>query len=399
MLKKQLLFVLTLFIAFGASAQLSLKEVLEQVEVNNATLSAKFKLFEAQSIEEKVGNSLSDPEVEFIPLGNKDINMGKAFELSVVQEFDFPTVYSNRNQLAKLRSEQYKFEYDVECQQILLDAYLTCIEISALQEKLSYLDRCMDITENLKEMSIEGVKKGDLTKIDENRARLEHIAARNAYQLAMVDYLAACEKLKGLNGGVELDFDGFPVEELPKFKPLSEMQQHYMTYAPELMAAVSQSKASKRDVKLSRSLSLPKVGLGYKQDKGPGEKALHGLIVSASIPLFGNKNNVKRAKAQSVVADAEIKRTQVDINSTLVSLYKKADVILETIDEYRDVLEDNNTLEILSTAVNEGRLTISEYYAEELPLHETSLAIIDLYAQYHTIFAEVNTINLGRSDW
>lgn len=385
--------VVALLLTMGATAQTTIEQVLLSVEENNASLAAKRQLLDVQILEERIGNSLEDPEVEFSPMKGKRSSFGDHFELVVKQEFDFPTVYSNRNKLAKLRAEQFGHEYSVERQQLLLQAQMLCIEISALDEEGDFLKRCLELADELRTSTARNLEMGGVSRLDVSRAEMEYLAAHKAYQMNRVEYQSAIERLTNLNGGEPLHFTGVSLKELPILMPLSEMKEYYLNSSPELLALFSEESAAKRDVKLSRSLSLPKIGLGYKQDYAAGEDRMHGVVISASIPLFANRHNVKRAKANTIAVNAEINRAKVDIQSTLAELYQKSEIVLATLNSYEEIVK-NTPLDLFYKAYQKGQLTISEYYAEQLPLREAIVEITNLRMEYHAICAQINMIAL-----
>lgn len=388
-----IIIIAALITTLGASAQMSVEEVLFSVEENNATLAAKRELLDAQIIGERVGNSLEDPEIEFAPMGGKNRSFGTHYELTVIQEFDFPTVYSNRNKLAKERAQQYGHEYSSERQRLLLEAHMLCIEISGLQEEGRFLEKNLEIAEELKEVTEKNLETGGVSRLDLNRASMEYLASRKAYQMNRTEYRSAKERLTNLNGGQPIEFDGYLLAELPILAPLTEIKEQYMGSSPEVLALLSEESAAKRDIKLSKSLSLPKFGLGYKQDYASGEARMHGIVVSASIPLFANRHNVKRARATSMAATAELNRAKVDINSTLTELYEKADIVLETIMSYDEIIE-STPFDLFYRAFQKGQLTISEFYTEQIPMRNAFVELIKLKMEYHAICAQINMIDL-----
>src|SRR5690554_5758435 len=89
------------FILLGASihAQNQVENVLVEIEKNNKTLSALRKNAEAQRLENKTGNYLQNPEVEYNYLWGNPTPVGNRTDFNVTQSFDFPTAYRYRNQI------------------------------------------------------------------------------------------------------------------------------------------------------------------------------------------------------------------------------------------------------------------------------------------------------------
>lgn len=103
-------------------AQSEIEEVLKSIESNNKALQAGQQLNETQKLEARTGNYLPNPTVELNQLWADRSVGGNSNELAVIQSFDFPSVYFNKNKLAKLKSSVSDYQYAATRQQILLKA-------------------------------------------------------------------------------------------------------------------------------------------------------------------------------------------------------------------------------------------------------------------------------------
>ena len=110
---------LSLIVTLPVFSQSGIKEVLKNIEVNNPTLQAGMQLNQAQKLEARTGIFLPNPTVELNQLWADRSVGGNANELAVVQSFDFPTVYANKNKLAKLKSATSDLQYAATRQEIL----------------------------------------------------------------------------------------------------------------------------------------------------------------------------------------------------------------------------------------------------------------------------------------
>ena len=115
-------FTLSLGTLFTGTAQNSVEEVLARIVANNKEIQAGEQLARTRKIEASVGNTLPDPSVNYEHLWGKPASLGTSRELTVSQEFDFPTVYVNRNRLAQSKSALYDRQAEEERQNILLEA-------------------------------------------------------------------------------------------------------------------------------------------------------------------------------------------------------------------------------------------------------------------------------------
>jgi outer membrane protein TolC len=390
-MKKIVLIAASLFVCFGARAQVV--DILNSVEQNNVSLIAQRKLTDAKTLEARTGNSLVNPEVEYSRLWGNASNPSVQGEFIVSQAFDFPTAYIHRAKLARLKSEQYGLEYAAFRQQTLLDAYNLYVEIIALTQQSEFLKKAMDNAVKSTEMMQKRQDAGDAGVLDVNKANYELIAIKNAYQLKMVELSNAAIKMQNLNGGnaVLISESEFP-DAMPLL-PIDEMSEQYGTSSPQMQAALKGVAVAERDVKVSRSASLPKLSVGFKQAYGAGERA-NGFVAGISIPMFGNRNNVKRAKAEAEFAEARALEEYLNLHTELNSLYAQADILDNARKEYAALMGRSDSIELLNKALASGHISISEYFAQLQPIYDTYLSMIEMERDYRKVCARINMINL-----
>lgn len=252
----------------------------------------------------------------------------------------------------------------------------------------------MDNAQNIVGITERREKAGDANILEVNKAKFELIGAANAYKLNEIELVAAENRLVNLNGGqpIVLGTDEFPPH--PVMGTLAETTQLYRDTSPELLALLSEKQASEQDVKLSRSMSLPKFSAGYAREYVPGGEKFNGITVGMSIPIFGNRNNVKRAKAQAFYAEAEYKNSLTDMQAELQGLYAKTELLAGSLNEYRSITGQANSIELLQKAFDAGQISVTEYYAEAAPVYETMQTMIDVEKEYHLTCARINMIRL-----
>lgn len=384
---------LLLACAGASQAQQTVDGVLAEVERNNASLAARRKLTDAQTLEARTGNSLENPEVEYEHMWGNRSELGKEGELTVKQEFDFPTVYANRNKMAKAQAELFGHEYAAYRQQILLDAKNLCIEITALRRKQEYLADAfmgaMQVAENMTKR----VEAGDANALEQNKALFEFAAARNAFQSNEIELAAAINRLTNLNGGMPIELASDAGDISTPLLSLEETLAKYEQASPELLAILAEKAAADHYVKLSRSMSMPKLGLGYKFTHAGREK-FNGVVVGMSIPMFGNRNNVKRAKAQAAYAEVEASRARIDLRSDLEQLYAQAELLESVVEQYAQILDHDKTIELLAKALDAGHISVSDYYDQLQPVFDNRLATIEMRRDYDLVCAKIGMIDL-----
>lgn len=131
------IFIPALLLYHTTQAQQDINGILQNIEANNKTLRAENKLNATRKLDARTGNYLSNPTVELNQLWADRSVGGNINELAVVQSFDFPGVYTNKNKLADLKTSAADRQYAVIRQQILLTARQTCQQIIYLRKQHS----------------------------------------------------------------------------------------------------------------------------------------------------------------------------------------------------------------------------------------------------------------------
>lgn len=375
------------------SVEESIGRVLESVEQNNAALKARRNLTAAQSLEARTGNSLQNPEVAFGYKWGDPASLGHGGELTVAQGFDFPTSYIYRNRLARSRAEQYDYEYAAYRQQLLFETQSLCVEIIALRQQHNLLGKAMENASKVSDVFARRLEAGDANILEANKAAYEFIGARNEYKLNEIELVAALNRLTNLNGGEPLEFVAAEFPQWPVLSPRPEIVAMYESASPVLLALLSEKDAAAHGIKLSRSMGLPKFSLGFKHEFIAGEK-FNGPVVGMSIPMFGNRNNVKHAVAQSQFADSQYQSGLVDMRSELAKLYAQAGLLAETLEEYRRITGHARSIELLNKALDAGQISVTEYFDELQPIYAAYLTLIQVERDYHLVCARINMIGL-----
>ena len=369
-------------------AQTGIAEVLKSIAINNKTLLASQHLNESQKLEARTGNYLPNPTVVLNQLWADRSVGGNVNELAVVQAFDFPTVYFNKNKLAKLKSVTSDHQYAATRQQILLTAQQTCLEIIYLRRQKQLLDNRLKNAELLSELYHRRFNSGDANQLELNKIQLEKINARNASRQNQANLRAQLEQLQALNGGLPIEFtdtDFTPSASLPEYENL---EKAYLSADPTLKSLTGESEAAQREVKVSRALTLPKFDVGYRRNGGSEEK-LNGFRIGMSIPLWENKNTVKQAKAQAEYAAANIEDKWQTQKATLQELYLQAQALQSSCKEYKEVLSLQRNEELLNKALKSGQISMVEYFVEITILYDSIQNYLDVEKEYQDTVAQL----------
>lgn len=370
-------------------AQNSIDQVLKSIETNNKSLQANTKMTDAQKLEAQTGKFLANPSVEWEQMWGNRNNPGSEYTLTVKQSLDFPTTYSNKNKLANLKANTIGFQSAAYRQQLLLNAKQTCIEIIYLRKQKSLLDERLANAETMFALYKKRFESGDANQLELNKIQLELLNAQNQSRLNKAALTAAEEQLRNLNGGNPITFDAtdYPTgEELINF---DQLQAAFMEADPNLKSLTGDQEIANREVKLSRSLTLPKFDVGYKRNAASDHVASNGFMVGVSIPLFENKNTVKKAKAQAEFATASLEDNRLNLKTNLQQLYQQAEALQISRADYAKVLEQQRNIELLNKALNAGQLSVIDYFTELTTIYDSHQSYLDVEKEYHSILAQL----------
>ena len=369
-------------------AQNSIDQVLKSIETNNKSLQANTKMTDAQKLEAQTGKFLANPSVEWEQMWGNRNNPGSEYTLTVKQSLDFPTTYSNKNKLANLKANTIGFQSAAYRQQLLLNAKQTCIEIIYLRKQKSLLDELAN-AETMFALYKKRFESGDANQLELNKIQLELLNAQNQSRLNKAALTAAEEQLRNFNGGNSITFDAtdYPTgEELINF---DQLQAAFMEADPNLKSLTGDQEIANREVKLSRSLTLPKFDVGYIRNAAKDHVASNGFMVGVSIPLFENKNTVKKAKAQAEFATASLEDNRLNLKTNLQQLYQQAEALQISRADYAKVLEQQRNIELLNKALNAGQLSVIDYFTELTTIYDSHQSYLDVEKEYHSILAQL----------
>ena len=387
---KQFIIIATLASAvLSASGQNSIDEVLRSIEANNKELQANGQLTVSKKLEAKLDNNLLDPSVSYVhQYGNRE-GMGIQGELVASQSFDFPSVYVQKNKLAKSKAVSYDRQGAEFRQQILLQAKELCLDLVLLNQQKALLDQRRQNAEQLSELYATRLQSGDANILETNKINLELLNAKTEARMNEATRIAKLQELATLNGGIAIEFTDTaytPVKELLSFE---ELRSEAVTSNPQLLTLKSEQIAAQRQLSVNKSKGLPGFELGYRLNTATGGERFNGFLVGVTIPLFSNRNNVRQAKAQSLYTDLQLESTTSTVESELRQLYNQSLALRTSMDEYNTVLKSQNNLVLLNKAIQTGQISMIEYFVDVTTLYQSMQNYMQLQNEYQKVMAQL----------
>ncbi len=377
----------------GSRAQ-GIEDVLRQIEQNNLSLRAHSSLTEARTLDARTANQLPNPQLQYVHAWGAPAEAGQNGELVATQSFDFPTAYARRSQMAKMQSAHFTADHALVRQQTLLEAKQLCIDLIALRRQQTIADERAQNAERIAKVYASRLEAGKGTILEKNRADMELTAARNEASMIEIEIEAVENRLRTLNGGVEVAFADTEYAPLAELMPLSEMEALYSTADPALLVAASQVEIAEQSVKVERAKTLPQFTVGYKLAHSPGQH-FNGVVVGMSVPIFSGYRNTRAAKAQVAYAEAEHLSAVNDVRTSLTAMYERVEVLERSIEEYRTIeAEMGDYRSYLSRAIEAGQISIIDYYSSLDNYYDVLSARIDFERQLQQVYAQINSVML-----
>lgn len=358
-------------------AQETIVQILQQIEKNNTTLSAMRKSNEAGKINNKSGLYLQNPEAEFNHLWGNPGAIGNRTDVSIIQSFDFPTVYGYKNQIAEIRNQQLDYAYERQKRAIMLESKLICYDLVYTNALRFELTKRLRHAESIAASWKTKFEVGETNIIEYNKAQMNLLNISKELEVLELERNHLLGRLRRLNGGVDVDLTDsvFVKSNLPL--DFEAWFQQAENNNPELNWFKSETEFSRKQLYLSKALSFPKFHVGYMSEKVVGEQ-FQGVTVGLSIPLWENKNTVKYARANISAMEDMATDNKVMFYNHLKSLHAKAAGLQNSVNDYRSKLNLLNNSVLLKKALDQGEISLIDYMLELSIYYESENRLLEM---------------------
>lgn len=385
---KRFLVVTSLLLALNnAFADNDIDAILSQVAQNNLTLKALKHEGEAQVQDLKAANVLGGPSVEYSPFFRKAYGGVAESELVVSEEIEFPTKYAARRKQASLHRETTEQSYNKERRDILLRAKLLCLDMIRVNQTVGMLQQRMEGSNTLKQMYEKRMEAGDANILELNKVDLDRMETGMLLSEMQNERLLLLQQLQELNGGKPIDVQ---MTDFPEEDPVGD----YDTFArlallsdADIQTAEASLRSAMHDVSIARKEWLPNITMGYRRNTELQEQ-VNGILVGVSFPVMGNGNKVRAARNRQKSAELQVEQLRLEKETALRSCYQQL-VGLQQVLDHSDVKMMQETLGLLSKALQHGEISALQYYTEINSIYEKLQRHIDVHCQSAKLMAEL----------
>lgn len=384
-MKKIILAAMAFTAVVSAKAQ-DINAVLKSVERNNMELKALLKGNEAADIENKSQNTLEDLSIEYSPFFQSETSGIASSELVITQGFDFPTLYGARKKAGQLQRNVLDMQYQTARRDILVNAKKLCLDIINYNKQKQLLQERRKNADELLAMFELKFKNGDATSLELNKIKLDRMNLETEPVQADTKHANAMQQLQALNGGLPIEVN---MTEYPQAPADDEVTMYEKAVATDWTVRTAQASvlAAEQDVKVNKQSWIPKFEIGYRRNT-EGDNASNGFLIGGSIPLFSSKNKVKIAKARQTEAVMQHANARINAENSARTMINQMKQLKASADAY-DVPLMRQTLKLLRTAVENGEISVTEYYVEADNIYKNMITYMDIERQYQDALTEI----------
>jgi len=392
-MKKIISIIIILVISTAIYAQDGYETILNQIETNSSTLNAFRKQIETNKLGNKTGIYLPNPEVEFNYLWGSPSSINNRTEFAIKQSFDFPTVYYYKSEISNLQNNNFELEFKAERVNILLRAKKICIELAYYNALAKDLEIRLKNAELIAQLYQKKFEKGDANAIEVNKTKIYLISIQNDLKKIDSEREILSAELRQINGNKEIRNNHIifakPIlpDNFESWYSLVESQSVVLQYLKQ------QIEINERQVKLSKALTLPKFSLGYISERGEGN-TLQGVSFGFTLPLWENKNIVKKAKSQVLTSFAQLTDSKQQFYNKLRGLYNKAYKLQNSMDEYKNALISFNNDKLLKRALDAGEMSLLDYLIEIDYYYEAKLKALETERDFELTISDLTAVLL-----
>ncbi len=395
-MKRIFIYITSIVTAFAASAQSPIETILESVSTHNNSIKSMQQEVAAAQTELSAENCLENPTFEFEYLwAEKQVPGGNKYGFSIMQGFDFPTLYSGRRKLINAQNSLGNSQVKLARQEVLLASRELCIKIVYLNKQIELVSEREKIAQSLVELYNQRLDAGDANQLEINKVEIERISQSTRLKMLISERDGAISSLIAYNGGNTLPVNAATLSQYP-----------IIAMPTSLEAAVSQWQQTDATTQTLRNQQLmaesyssvarqgwiPRFEIGYKQAYEVGDM-FYGLAVGVSLPLFKTNNEVKTAKARALALSLQTQETQSQVTAEATQLYNEACALKAALDDYELLISQNNRI-LLLKALESGQISLLEYMSDIAQLNEAEENRLLIEYQYHSKLSQLDRNNL-----
>lgn len=393
---KRYIILIASLAAMSTMAQSPIESILQSVADNNNSIKATQQDVSAAQTELSAENCLENTSFEFEYLwAEKQVPGGNKYGFSIMQGFDFPTVYGQRRKLINAQNALGSSQINYVRQSVLLDARNLYIKIVYLNKQIELVAEREEIARSLVDMYKTRMESGDANQLEVNKVEINRLSQSSQLKMLINERNAAMADLVACNGGHALpvaakEMEQYPIMAMPA--SLDEVTAQWQETDANINMMRKQQQVAESFSAVSKEGWIPKFELGYKQAYEVGDM-FYGLAVGVSLPLFKTSNEVKTAQARALSLSLQSDVANAELTAEVSQLYNEAVTLSAALEDYTLLAEQNNR-ELLFRALEAGQISLIEYMSDIAQLNEAEENQLMLEYQYYLALSNLDRNNL-----
>lgn len=393
-MKRQLITILLTAAAnITLSAGTHIDQILQSIESNNLTLAALWNENTSQKYANTGQVTLPDPEVGFTYLWGRPSEAGTKKQISATQSFDLTTLLGHKGAVARSQNALLDIEYRKARRAILLEAKKYCYQVIYHNAVEAELNKQLCCATHLSDAYGKAIQDGNTNVLEYNRARLSVILLQGELRKNGIARDEALTQLAKLNGGNPVTLTDTTFAQIAPLPPFDIWYAQALATDPELEYAANLVQLRNNEVRLGKSVWAPTITAGYAAEIEPHD-TYQGLALGINIPLWGNRNRVKQAKAATVAAQSREKELRNTLYHDMKYLYDKTLTLQQNVQMLKNEYTALDGIKTLGRNVALGNITFIEYQVEAAMYYEAMLQILSVELEYYQSLADMNAYTL-----
>ena len=369
-------------------------EVLNLIEQNNTQIIAAQKTLSATVMDNKTGLNLKNPEVEFEQKWNTRNPGEKGKEVSVTQELEWSVISGQKKQLARTKNELAEISFRQTRNAILLEAQKKLIEISFCNRMLQELNTQLTDADSLVSIYETLLRNGSGNVLDVNRSKLNRAAIATEIRNTNAQKEVLLQDLYGLNGGNTVSLSPeWSLSPLALPENFDSWFQQMEASVPELNYYQKDLELKKKSVRATKSEMIPSLSVGYTGEFTETER-MQGFAIGMSIPLWENKNKVKKSKLDVEAAQSTVSDARQRVYNNLKAQYVQSVELKKSLQMQQEALGSLNTIPLMKEALLKGEINLMDYLNEMARYYDFRKNLLQTEKDYQTALADLHAFEL-----
>lgn len=388
LLKVKTLIPVLFFLTGLIYSQTNIERILGQISVNNKLIKAGSELINAKKMEFNTGLAPYDPFISYSHLFGSPKEAGNQKEFSLIFSFDFPTVYGKKSSLAELRSNQILYDKILLRQNILLEAKISLLELTACNRKSAVLNERLVIASRIYEYLKIKLEMGDTDIMEVNKAKIQLINYKSDLELNKAEIIRLNMKLTELNGGIEVIYTDTAYSKQELTNGFEMLESEIESSDPVLKKLNYDLKISKLETEIQSDLRLPKIEIGYRY-QGILNEYFHGFQAGISLPLWEKNYSVKSKELYSKYIKSLIEQHKTEHYYETKKLYNQVKTYEISLNEVKDLFSTIDNIELYEKAYTLGEISSPEYLLETTYFYGIKDKVENMEKEYYILLAKL----------